>query len=118
MTNAHGYYTVPYLTPGTYNVTAESRGFSTSIISGVHLTVNLSTSVDLKLTVGAVSQQLVVQANAIQLETENSELGGTVSRQQILELPQVGRDAYHLALLQPVVLPDQNSALQPQINSG
>lgn len=118
ITNAHGYYTVPYLTPGTYNVTTESQGFSTSTISGVHLTVNLSTSVDLKLTVGAVSQQLVVQANAIQLETENSELGGTVSRQQILELPQVGRNAYNLALLQPGVIPEQNSALQTQINGG
>jgi len=117
-TNAHGYYTVPYLAPGTYSVTAELQGFSISTVSGVHLTVNLSTSVDLKLRVGAISQQVVVQANAIQLETENSELGGTVSRQQILELPQVGRNAYNLALLQPGVIPEQNSALQTQINGG
>lgn len=80
--------------------------------------MNLSTSVDLKLAVGAVTQQVVVEANEIQLETENSELGGTVSLQQILGLPQVGRNAYNLALLQPGVIPEQNSALQTQINGG
>jgi hypothetical protein len=118
VTNARGYYTVPYLNPGTYDVTAESQGFSGATVLGVHLTVNLSTSVDLKLAVGAVSQQVIVEANVIQLETENSELGGTVSRQQILGLPQVGRNAYNLALLQPGVIPEQNSALQTQINGG
>src|SRR5258708_11945437 len=45
VTNARGYYTIPYLAPGTYDVTAESKGFSRETISGVHLTVNLSTSI-------------------------------------------------------------------------
>jgi hypothetical protein len=119
VTNARGYYTIPYLAPGTYNVTAESKGFSTVTISGVHLTVDLSTSIDLKLALGTVSQQVVVKAaNAIQLETENSELGGTVSRQQILGLPQVGRNAYNLAMLQPGVISETGSVFQSQINGG
>src|ERR1035437_4096218 len=104
-TNRIGYYTLAYLKPGTYNITATAQGFSTEIISGVHLTVNLSTKVNLTLEVGAVTQQILVQANAIQLETDNSELGATISRQQILELPQLGRNAYTLDLLAPGVLP-------------
>ena len=119
VTNARGYYTIPYLAPGTYDVTAESKGFSTETISGVHLTVDLSTSIDLKLALGTVSQQVVVQeANAIQLETENSELGGSVSRQQILELPQLGRNAYNLAMMESGVLSESGSVFQTSINGG
>jgi hypothetical protein len=116
VSNSNGYYTVPYLAHGTYDVSAEANGFSRSIVSGVNLTVNLSTNVDLTLKVGAASQQVTVQANAIQLETENSELGQTFNRQQIIEVP--GRSGYNLDLLSPGVLPEQNSALQAQINGG
>src|SRR6202021_3134245 len=99
------------LAPGTYNVTAEANGFSVSTVSNVHITVNLSTSVNFTLKVGTIAQNITVQANAIQLETENSELGGTVSRQQIIELPQLGRNPYNLIALQPGVIPED-------INSG
>lgn len=118
VTNSHGYYTIPYLAPGTYDVSVEAPGFSISTVSGVHLTVNLMTSVDVTLKVGSISQNVTVQANAIQLETENSELGATFNRQQITELPQLGRNAYNLDLLSPGVLPEQSSALQAQINGG
>jgi hypothetical protein len=119
VTNARGYYTIPYLAPGTYDVTAQSKGFSTETISGVHLTVDLSTSIDMKLALGSVSQQVVVQAaTAIQLETENSELGGSVSRQQILELPQLGRNAYNLAMMEPGVISETGSIFQTEINGG
>jgi Carboxypeptidase regulatory-like domain/TonB dependent receptor len=120
VTNTHGYYTIPYLAPGTYNISVEAQGFDTSVVSGVHLTVNLTTNVNLTLKLGAVSQKVTVQANAIQLETENSELGGTVSRQQILELPQMGRNAYSLTALQPAVLPEETSPspIQAEINGG
>jgi len=118
-TNSDGYYTLPYLQPGTYNISATGRGFSNETISGVHLTVNLSTKVNLTLDVGAITQQVVIQADAIQLETDNSELGGTISRQQILELPQLGRNPYSLAVLAPGVLPETAGApLQTETNGG
>jgi hypothetical protein len=114
-----GYYTVPYLAPGTYNVSAEASGFSTTTVSDVNITVNLSTAVNFILKVGVISQKITVQANAIQLETENSELGGSVSRQQIIELPQLGRNPYNLIALQPGVIPeDINSGIQVTANGG
>jgi hypothetical protein len=117
--NQDGYYTLPYLKPGTYNLTATAKGFATESVTGVHLTVNLSTRINLTLDVGAVTQQVVVQADAIQLETGNSELGNTISRQQILELPQLGRNPYSLAVLAPGVLPETAGApLQTQTNGG
>jgi hypothetical protein len=118
-TNNAGYYTIPYLAPGTYDVTSTAPGFSSQKVSSIHLTVNLSTSVNISLSVGSVSQQVVIKANAIQLETENSELGGNISREQILQLPQLGRNAYSLADLAPGVLPEKNgAAIQAEINGG
>jgi Carboxypeptidase regulatory-like domain/TonB dependent receptor len=119
VSDASGYYTIPYLSPGTYNVSVEANGFSTTTFSGVHITVNLSTTINFSLKVGVVSQQVTVQANPIQLETENSELGGSVSRQQIIQLPQLGRNPYNLLALQPGVLPVYNNAgIQAEINGG
>ncbi|HEY4048687.1 MAG TPA: carboxypeptidase-like regulatory domain-containing protein [Acidobacteriaceae bacterium] len=34
VSNGNGYYTIPYLAPGTYDVTAEATGFSTAVVSG------------------------------------------------------------------------------------
>lgn len=116
VSNGSGYYTIPFLAPGTYDITAEANGFSAATEAGVHLTVNLSTTVNLTLKVGTVAQKVTVQANGIQLETENSELGQTFDRKQIIEIP--GRGGYNLDLLSPGVLPEQNSALQAQINGG
>ena len=119
VSDSRGYYTIPYLAPGIYNVAAQADGFEESVVSQVHITVDLSTNVNLILKVGEVSQKITVQANAIQLETEDSELGGTVSRDQIIELPQLGRNPYNLIALQPGVLPVYfNAGIQAQINGG
>lgn len=119
VSDSSGYFTIPYLTPGPYDVTGEANGFARSLVVGVHLTVNLTANVKLSLKPGQVSEQVTVQANTIQLETENSELGGTVNRIQIIELPQLGRNPYNLLALQPGVLPVYtNAGIQAQINGG
>lgn len=119
VSDSSGYYTISYLAPGTYNVTAAASGFALATISDIRITVNLSTNVNLILKVGSVSQNVTVKANAIQLETENSELGGTASREQIIELPELGRNPYNLLALQPGVLPVySNAGIQAEINGG
>src|SRR5260370_11351619 len=93
-------------------------GFSTAVVAGVHLTVSLTATVNLELKVGTVTEQVTVAANAIQLETESSALGGTISRSQILELPQLGsRSIYSLILLEPRVLPE-GGGVNKIINGG
>ena len=113
-----GLYTIPYLTPGTYNVSAESSGFSVTEIVGVNLTVNLTARIDIALKPGAVDQTVSVAANAIQLETENAEVGVTIDRQQIIELPQLGRNPYNLLSLSPGVLPISGGTGTENIISG
>lgn len=119
VSDSRGYYTIPYLAPDVYDVSAQARGFSVATVSGVHMTVDLQTTVNLTLKVGNVSENVSVKANAIQLQTENSELGATIHRQQIIELPQLGRNPYNLIALAPGVLPVYNNAgIQAEINGG
>ena len=92
VSNAHGYYTLPYMMPGNYDLAAEKQGFQQRVVRGIHLTVDLSTTVNFSLQPGTVHEQITVNASRIQLETVNSELGGTASRQQIIELPILGRN--------------------------
>lgn len=116
--NEEGYYTIPYLAPGAYEVAANAPGFSTAVVAGVHLTINLTANVNLALKVGSVSERVTVEANAIQLETESSELGGTISRHQIIELPQLGsRSIYNLIALEPGVMPE-GGGVNKIINGG
>ena len=55
------------------------------------------------LTVGAVSEKVEVTAEAPQVDTSSSTLGGFVNSATIRELPLNGRDWLQLALLQPGV---------------
>jgi Carboxypeptidase regulatory-like domain len=119
VSDAAGYFTVPYLPPGEYSVAAASPGFARETVIGLHLTVNLTANIQITLKPGSVTQQVLVRANAIQLETENSELGGTIDRQQIIELPQLGRNPYNLLALEPGVLPVYfNAGIQAEVNGG
>lgn len=107
--NTEGHYTIPYLSPGQYDVTAESDGFKKARVTGVNLTVGLIATVDLALEVGAVQNEVTVEASAVQLEQQSSALGAVVGSSQMLELPLLGRNPYSLALLAPGVLPKGGS---------
>ncbi|MDQ6665271.1 MAG: TonB-dependent receptor [Acidobacteriota bacterium] len=117
-TNADGYYRLPFLPPGEYEILAEKQGFNASRISGIHLTVGLTATINTTLVVGSLQQEVTVSATAVQLEQESSSLGTVVGSKQIVELPLLGRDPYALVLLAPGVLPKGGSGAGPVINGG
>jgi len=86
-TNEAGNYTLPFLLPGFYDVTAEITGFQKLDRKGVEVRVNDSVTVDLKLTVGDVSQSLEVSASTPLLETGAISLGQVVDRARLVDLP-------------------------------
>jgi len=119
VSNSNGYFTLPYLTYGYYDVAAAKQGFQQKVVVGIHLTVNLSTNVKFSLKPGTINQTVKVQASAIQLETVNSELGGTAGRLQINELPQLGRNPLNFMLLQPGVIPEgERDSVVASVNGG
>src|SRR6266508_5301491 len=60
-TNGEGQYRVPYLSPGKYQVTVESQGFSRTQVD-VSLTLGLTATVNVPLKAGAVVETVTVQA--------------------------------------------------------
>jgi hypothetical protein len=72
---------------GRYNVTVTAAGFNSSTSKGVLVTINSTTALNVALKPGAVTETVTVDASAPTLQSETSELGGTISQQQITELP-------------------------------
>jgi len=105
VTDEGGRYVVPSLKPGVYTVTASLPGFKKQVNSGVTLQVNQTAKLDLTLTVGEVSQEVMVTAEAPLLETETSNRGAVIDEKKMVELPLNGRDYNQLATLSPGVLP-------------
>lgn len=97
VTNAEGYYSIPYILPGTYNVTVEKPGFQKTVTKGVIVSINVAVRTDATLKVGSENTVLTVTADNPPLSTDDALLGETVSAQQVHDLPILGRQAILLA---------------------
>ena len=115
VSDSSGFYTVPNLLPGTYEVTASAAGFSTLIRAGIVLTVGAQQVLNLSMQVGGITQEIRVTAQAPTVELSSSSLSNEVDANTIRELPLNGRDWTQLATLQPGVASAQS--LQPSISS-
>jgi hypothetical protein len=85
---------------GTYQIKVELAGFSTALIENVTVTVNARQRADIKMQAGKVSESVTVEGGAAELlETNSSERGQVIVREQIVNLPLNGRAYADLALL-------------------
>ena len=96
-TNAEGYYSIPFVLPGTYDITVEAPGFSKVATKGVIVTINLSVRTDTTLKVGSTAAEISVSASTPVISTDDALLGETVSTEQVRDLPVQGRQALQLA---------------------
>ena len=87
-----------------YEVTAACQGFTSSVVRNVGVAVNARQRVDFSLQVGGLTDEVVVTGGAQLLETDSSERGQVIERQQIVNLPLNGRSYSSLALLSTGVL--------------
>ena len=88
---------------GTYTIKAELSGFSTAVAENILVTVNARMRVDLDLRVGSLDENVVVTGATPVLESESSDRGQVIGREQIVNLPLNGRNYADLALLAPGV---------------
>jgi len=104
VTGTDGVYTIPLLNPGRYDVKASLTGFRTGIRSGIDVVVNETARVDQQLQVGAVTEQVTVEASAPLVETKNATLGVVIDQQKVVDLPLNGRNFAQLGTLTPGVI--------------
>src|SRR5579871_5279392 len=99
-----GQYLAIGLTPGTYSVRAEAKGFKTADHSGLLLQVSESIRVDLVLQPGEQAQTITVSGEVPAIDTTDATLGGAVSNNDINSLPLNGRNFQRLLELRPGVV--------------
>ena len=86
-TDGAGQYVAPSVIPGTYTVRAEAAGFSKMERTGVIVEVGQNVRVDLALRAGEQTQTVTVTEEIPFINTTDSQLGGTVTNQQLNQLP-------------------------------
>jgi hypothetical protein len=101
--NSDGLYSAPNLQPGNYDIEASAKGFSTTFVKDVTLSVGSERALNLKLKVGEVNIRIEVTGTSPAIESTSSTLGATVEQKTIVDLPLNGRDWTLLATLQPGV---------------
>jgi Carboxypeptidase regulatory-like domain len=104
-TNADGAYAVAGLPGGTYNIVVTAKGFSRYTAKDVVLNVADKLNIPIQLTVGAVSEEVVVTGESVaQVETQSSALTSTITGKQVNDLELNGRNFTQLVTLSPGVV--------------
>ena len=86
-TSQAGIYVFPLLLPGTYSITVKQTGFKSLIREGIEVRVALSETIDLKLELGTVQQQVEVKGVAPVLTVNTPTLSTSMSPQTLDSLP-------------------------------
>ncbi len=108
-TDERGQYAAPLLPVGHYSVTVEIAGFKKVTQSGFVLNVSDKLAANFTLEVGALSESVNVEANALQVDTQSATATGGISGLQLLELSLNSRNYAQLVLLVPGVSDSGNA---------
>ena len=102
-TDSSGSYSAPLLPIGKYAVTAEIKGFKRATQSGITLNVSDQLTVNLKLEVGDIRQEVTVEAAPVAVDLQSPAQSTVVDGEQIRELALVTRNYEELVALMPGV---------------
>ena len=107
-TDQNGIYNFNALPPNQYSLTVEKAGFSKKVLDHVAVIAEQANAINVQLEVGAVSQTVTVSGNSTPLiDTETASVSGTISTNQIQNMPSFGRDVFQLIQLTPGVFGDR-----------
>jgi hypothetical protein len=123
VTDSAGFYSFPSLPVGHYDLEVRTSGFKDFKQTGLVLDVNTALTVDIPLELGEASQEVTVNAAAVQVETTNTQMGEVITDTKMTTVPLNGRSYTDLLALQPgvvAVTSGQYSVLSPSgnLNAG
>ncbi|MGB8011779.1 MAG: TonB-dependent receptor [Terriglobales bacterium] len=101
VTNSTGSYLIPSLPPGDYRLQVEKTGFKSIVKSGIVLHVQDTVKLNFEMTLGSVSETVIVEAGSPVLTTESASVGTVVERQIVENMPLNGRSFQGLITLTP-----------------
>jgi hypothetical protein len=114
ISNDAGRYDFPTVSPGKYDITFTKEGFTTYDIKSQEVQVGIVLTLNASLKVGSTSTTVEVSATiGAELQTMNATVGNTLSNASLMALPNLGRDATTMAILQPGTTPSGQAAGSP-----
>jgi hypothetical protein len=125
-TGAEGNFNFPLLPVGTYSIRVDKTGFSAYHQQGIILAVRQSATVEVKMTVGALSEKVNVQADAEMVDLRTATDGQLIDQRKVLDLPLNTRRPQNLIYLTAGSVdlarmgfsPSGNGFVQPSVNGA
>ena len=100
ITGEDGSYFIPSVNAGSYTISVEVTGFKKIVIRNVRVAVGISTTQDVSLQMGELSDSVIVEARQGLIERREASVTSIIEGRQITELPFTSRDTLDLALTQ------------------
>lgn len=119
VTTADGYYTVRFLPPGSYSVSASQSGFQKSVQPNTVVATATDLTVNFTLSLGTVSETVTVTEQVAQLETQNADKGAIIDNVRMLNTPTQGHNIMGITWAAAGVTVATNAkSFTPYDNSG
>jgi hypothetical protein len=104
-TDTKGFYSLPTLAIGTYELQVTQTGFKTYTRTGLVIDANSALRVDAALQVGSINEKIEVRTDSVHVETESSQMGEVIAGKTMTAVPLNGRAFTDLLALQTGVSP-------------
>jgi hypothetical protein len=119
VTNAQGLFEAPFLSPGTYRVSAALSGFATSVIEAVEVNIGRRVNADVTLKPAGVTTEVTVVARPTLVEQETATVGQVFDSTTLIALPSNDGNVYNfMALNSTVTAPAGGAAPAFRLESG
>ena len=99
--NPSGVYNFNALPPSTYTMKVEKSGFKQHLLNNIKILAEQVNAVNVQLEVGQATENVTVTDATPLVDTETSNMSGTVSEREFQKLPSIGRDPFQLLQLAP-----------------
>ncbi|MBK5257222.1 MAG: TonB-dependent receptor [Vicinamibacteria bacterium] len=105
VTSTDGVYFLSGVVPGQYEVSGELSGFKKYSHKDIRLEVGKTATIDIRLEVGGLTEELTVSADAPIVDVTSKEVGGSLTSQDLVSLPSINRNFVGFLGLLPGIVP-------------
>ena len=116
--NSHGLYIFTALPASHYTILVEAAGFGTVEKSGITLTVNQQTTLDITLAPAKATQSVTVESVPVLLDSDNATLGTDIGTNYLTQIPLENRDPFGLAFIAAGVTEAAGSGINDSYPAG